>query len=124
MVRLPRLASFAALTLVLGLAPAVSGQTAPWTPKAVGTFSGNVNTNPPCTPATFPNSTTAVANVNNAVTGNQTINLNQLIDLQTLNLGSTGGIFTIAAGTGGTLQFDGASALTVTSGATATISAP
>src|SRR5829696_267675 len=86
---------------------AAQAQTAVWVPTAAGTtYDWNLNSN--WNPATFPNGIAAVANVNNNIAGNQTIRLNQLIDLQTLNLGDSDATntFTIAPN-GGSLRFNG-----------------
>jgi autotransporter-associated beta strand protein len=55
----------------------------------------------------FPNGAQSQAIVNSAISGNQTIDLNQAITVGSLSLGSGGGIFTVAANSG-TLTFDNA----------------
>jgi autotransporter-associated beta strand protein len=55
--------------------------------------------------ALFPNGAQSVAVVNSAISGNQTIDLNQTVVVGSLSLGSGGGIYTLAPA-GGTLAFN------------------
>ncbi len=79
-----------------------------WNQTATGTtYSWITSSN--WTPVTgFPNAIDDVANLNNAIAGAQTVNLNQTITLGTLNIGdtTTANAFTLAAGTGGYLVMD------------------
>ncbi len=80
-----------------------------WNQTAANTYSwitdGNWDT------AGFPNAVGDVANLNNAIAGPITVNLNRVIRLGTLNIGdtTTTNAFTLAAGTGGYLVLDAAS---------------
>ena len=56
--------------------------------------------------SSYPNGAQSLAVINSAISGNQTINLNVGITVGSLNIGSGGGIFTIAPS--GTLTFDNA----------------
>jgi rhamnogalacturonan endolyase len=53
----------------------------------------------------YPNGAQSIADVNSALTGNQTINLDQAITVGSLTIGSGGGIFTLAPN-GGSLAFN------------------
>ena len=97
-----------------------------WNQTSGGPFSWNVNGAGNWTPDTaFPNSPTDIANVNNDIVGNETINLNQAITVNKLNLGDSSGAstFTIAPN-GGSLTFAGTSPTLALSGGANTISAP
>jgi fibronectin-binding autotransporter adhesin len=78
-----------------------------WVPTAAGTFDWGLTTN--WSPATIPNSATAIANINNNIVGAQTINLNANRTVNDLNLGDSDGThgFTIATGTAGSLLIFG-----------------
>jgi autotransporter-associated beta strand protein len=99
-------------------------QAATWNQTALGSYNWNDNANW-STPVLFPNGIGAVANLNNAIGGAQTVNLNQLITLGTLNIGdtTTTNAFTLAAGTApGYLMLDvatGNAMITKASGANA-----
>jgi fibronectin-binding autotransporter adhesin len=77
-----------------------------WVPTATGTYSWNTNAN--WTPATFPNATSATADLNIDIAAAQTINLNQAITAGILNIGDASGnhAFTLATGTSGSLTFN------------------
>ena len=80
-----------------------------WTPTGAGTY--DWNDAPTNWGGGFPNASGDSANLSIALAGSQTINLNQVITVGTINLGSTNGTYgtTIAAGTGGSLIMDVAS---------------
>ena len=87
-----------------------------WNQSGAGTYSWISPAN--WTPDSgFPNAIGDIANLNNAITGAQTINLNQVITLGSLNIGdtTTTNPFTLAAGTGGYLMLDVASGNTAIS---------
>ena len=65
-------------------------------------------------PSGIPNAIDDIANLND-ISGNQTISLNQVITLGTLNIGDLDGsnTFTLAAGTGGYLILDGSSGASI-----------
>lgn len=80
-----------------------------WQPEAEGTFNWNLAGNW-TGPGGFPNSATASVRLVNNGMGQQTINLNAPISVNSLIFGTselgTGGATTLAAGTGGTLTFN------------------
>ncbi len=107
------LAALLALTLAAGT---VRAQSYTWTQTAAGTYTWGAS--PSNWGSGFPNATGDTANLNINLSGSQTINLDQVITIGTLNIGDTTSTFSgvnIAAGTGGSLILD------VTSGS-ATIS--
>ena len=84
--------------------------TANWNQTTAGTYNWDSNAN--WLPNTgFPGAIGDTASLNNAIAGNQTINLNQAITVGTLNLQNGNGSFntTLAAGTSGTLIFQASS---------------
>jgi fibronectin-binding autotransporter adhesin len=119
-----------AIAAVATLGTHTFATSATWDQTGSGTFSWNVNTDPPWAGAVFPGTTAGdSATVASALTAAETINLNQNITLGTLNLGaSTAFSFTIAKGTAGqlTLNNGGAGASIVQNSASNgdTISAP
>ncbi len=113
--------------VLLVAAPIASAQT--WIPTAAGSYAWNNGSN--WTGGVFPNSPTAVANYNINILGNQATDLNQLIDLNTLNIGDltasgTPAVFstiTIGPGAAGSFRFNGTAAIASQNGAN-TITAP
>jgi rhamnogalacturonan endolyase len=87
----------------------VAGSTIYWTNTISGTSQDWNNIANWLNNVAFPNGVQSIAVVNSALTGNQTINLNQVITVGSLTLGSGGGIFTIAPNSG-TLAFNNAPA--------------
>ncbi|GEM_PF-168217 len=88
--------------------PAFPAGTAYWT-NLVTSSAQNWNANANWTNSgVFPNSVAGSALINANIGGNQTINLNQSITVGTLTIGDTdgSGSYTIAAGTGGTLNLN------------------
>lgn len=104
------------------LAVSLSGLRAEtWNQTAGGTYSWNDSAN--WSPASFPSSASAVANLTANIAASQTINLNQAITVGSLLVGDSSGntAYTIAAN-GGSLTFDnGASAATLTKNASTAI---
>lgn len=97
----------------------ILGATYTWNQTATGTtYSWATSSN--WTPSGIPNATGDVANLNNDIAGNQTVNLNQTVTLGALNIGDTSGTstFTLAGGTGGYLILDAASGSATISKAT------
>ncbi len=96
-----------------------------WVPTAAGAFDWNNPAN--WSPNTgFPNAVGDVANLNNAIVGSETINLNQAITVGTLNLGASSGTSTFTvAGNGGSLTLNDptAAAINKTTGGADVISA-
>jgi len=100
----------------------LQGATFLWQIDTTGPNAWNSNGN--WTTAGFANGIDDVANLNNNITANQTVNLGQVITLGTLNIGDSDGsnTFTLAAGTGGYLIMDvssGAAAISKALGANA-----
>ncbi|MGC3968189.1 MAG: autotransporter-associated beta strand repeat-containing protein [Pirellulales bacterium] len=81
-----------------------------WTPTAAGTSYSWIQTSN-WTPAGFPDAVGDVAELTNNIVGAQTISLNQIVTLGTLNIGDSNGshAFTLAAGTGGLMILDAVS---------------
>jgi autotransporter-associated beta strand protein len=117
----------AAASLLAALGAAAHAQTM-WVPTAPGAYTWNDPAN--WSPNTVPLSGTV--NVNNDITGDQTITLDSSPNLNVLNLGDPSAPlvapgafgFTIAAGSGGPLQFSGASAALASVNGANVISAP
>lgn len=97
------------IILSLGALNRVQAATFAWNRTAAGTYSWITTTH--WTPTGTPNAIGDVANLNNNISGNQVVNLDQAITLGTLNIGDSDGshTFTLAAGTGGSLVMDVAS---------------
>jgi fibronectin-binding autotransporter adhesin len=119
------------ITAVIGavIPMASHAAVATWNQTAVGTYSWLTPTD--WTPAAFPNAIGDTANLNNNIVDAQTVNLNQIIRLGTLNIGDSDGSnsMTLDDGTGGYLIMDvasGSAAITKAAGADAadTISTP
>lgn len=103
----------------------VMGATYTWNQTAAGTFSWVTTSN--WTPTGFPDLLGDVANLNIDIAGNQTVNLDALITLGTLNIGDAVGTstLTLAAGTNGYLLMDALTspaAINKTAGGAVTIS--
>ncbi|MFZ4764968.1 MAG: beta strand repeat-containing protein, partial [Roseimicrobium sp.] len=113
-----------ALVCLAQIGQPLLGATYTWQLDTAGPNPWNSNGN--WTTAGFANAIDDIANLNNDITVNQTVNLNQIITLGALNLGDASGTsaFTLAAGTGGHLVMDAASAAAITkaSGGNDTIS--
>lgn len=77
---------------MLHFAGVAYSQVRDWVPLVGGTYDWNNNSN--WNPASFPNGNGAVANQNQDITGNQTVNLNQNITLGILNIGDSNGSHT------------------------------
>ncbi len=122
----------AACAAVFGMA-AITAQadTFTWNPPSLGagTNAWNVAGSWSGGPA-FPNATSDVANVTANITGAQTITLDQQIRIGVLNIGdpTSPSVYTIAAGTGGSLIFDNGATngqiMHAAAGATDVITAP
>lgn len=98
------------LVALIGWSPFAQGATYTWNQTAAGPFNWNQTGN--WSLAGFPNAIGDIVNLNNAIGGAQTINLNQMITAGTLNIGdtTTTNAFTLAAGgAAGYLVFDVAS---------------
>ena len=116
--------SIAALAAIISLPQ--DGLAETWVPTAAGTtFDWGVTAN--WSPASVPNGTTAIANINNNIVGAQTILLNANRTVNDLNLGDSDGShsFTIATGTAGSLLIFGGTnpTMDITGNAANTISA-
>lgn len=99
----------AAAVTVAGVLSASAAHAQTWTPTAAGTYAWNDDAN---WSAAFPNAAGAVANINNDISGNQTITVpgGDGITVGTLNIGDSGAApdsrFQIGNNGAGTLIFD------------------
>ena len=99
-----RIAPLAAAIATVCFPSFLHATTANWNQTAAATYNWDsaANWSPS---SSYPGAIGDTANLNNAITGNQTINLNQAITVGTLNLQNGNGSYgtTLAAGTSGTL---------------------
>jgi autotransporter-associated beta strand protein len=91
----------------VGATPSLGASGIYWT-NTVTTAAQNWNANANWDIGAFPNGAQAIAFVNSAIAGSQTIDLNQGITVGELSIGAGGGAFTLAPD-GGTLTFDNVS---------------
>lgn len=103
-------------------APTLWADDAIWVPTAGGTYDWDDNAN---WTAAFPNAASDDASVNNNITGDQVIELNQAITLDSLTLGDADAshVITIAPGAGGSLSIQSSGPITLTDHSTSVIAA-
>ncbi len=115
----------ALLGVAVSTAPKAKAATFNWGQTALSTYSWNDGANWGGG-SVYPNAIDDVANLNSALAGAETVNLNVPITIGSLNIGATTAFgYTLAAGTAGYLTLDGASSTAITKTGTAadTISA-
>ncbi|NBV26400.1 MAG: hypothetical protein EBR99_03710, partial [Actinobacteria bacterium] len=115
----------ALLGVAVSTAPKAKAATFNWGQTALNTYNWNDGANWGGG-SVYPNAIDDVANLNSALAGAETVNLNVPITIGSLNIGaSTAFGYTLAAGTAGYLTLDGASSTAITKTGTAadTISA-